>query len=174
MINFLLCLDCLGSAHHQHENRPGNGAWGRKVSSRVSFKTSFDSKQNVCFGCFASIPKQRFSMFRLNRNTNRRPTKTVWLGAYFAIFYRKFKFFPVFKVFFIFFSFFRFVSQQFFQLYRFYTETESFNVSIEPKQTVDPPKQFEREYIWVFSENFGLFWFVRFVTKQLFVSDVSI
>ncbi len=30
--------------------------------------------QNVCFGCFASIPKQRVSIFRLNRNkqkTNR-------------------------------------------------------------------------------------------------------
>ncbi len=25
-------------------------------------------KQKVCFGCFASIPKQRVSMFRLNRN----------------------------------------------------------------------------------------------------------
>ncbi len=25
-------------------------------------------KQNVCFGCFASIPKQRVSMFRLNHN----------------------------------------------------------------------------------------------------------
>ena len=31
-------------------------------------------KQNVCFGCFPSIPKQKVSMFRLNRNkqkTNR-------------------------------------------------------------------------------------------------------
>ncbi len=49
---------------------------------RVSFETSFDSKQpklepkldsalskqNVCFGCFASIAKQRVSVFRLNRN----------------------------------------------------------------------------------------------------------
>ncbi len=57
-------------------------------STRVSFETSFYSKQtklepklvsalsekNLCFGCLASIPKQRVSMFRLNRNkqkTNR-------------------------------------------------------------------------------------------------------
>jgi hypothetical protein len=29
-----------------------------------------------------------------------------------------------------------------FRLFRFYTETESFDVSIEPKQTEDQPKQF--------------------------------
>jgi hypothetical protein len=50
-----------------------------------------------------------------------------------------------------------------FRLFCFYTETEIFDVSIEPKQTEDPSKQFEREYIWVISENLGLF---RFVTKQ--------
>jgi hypothetical protein len=31
-----------------------------------------------------------------------------------------------------------------FRLFRFYTETESFDVSIEPKQTEDQPKQFDR------------------------------
>jgi hypothetical protein len=41
-----------------------------------------------------------------------------------------------------------------FQLFRFYTETKSFDVSIEPKQTEDPPKQFKREYIWVFYRKF--------------------
>jgi hypothetical protein len=60
-----------------------------------------------------------------------------------------------------------------FWLFRFYIETESFNVSIEPKQTEDqpkqfdrehiffyrkfwvfPPKQFKREYIWVFFRKF--------------------
>ncbi len=34
-----------------------------------------------------------------------------------------------------------------FRLFRFYTQTESFDVSIEPKQTEDLPKQFEREHI---------------------------
>jgi hypothetical protein len=50
-----------------------------------------------------------------------------------------------------------------FRLFRFYTETESFDVSIEPKQTEDQPKPFDREHIWYFSENLGLF---RFVSKQ--------
>ncbi len=57
--------------------------WGEAclLQVRVSFETSFDSKQpklypkqNICFGSFASIPKQRVSLFRLNRNkqkTNR-------------------------------------------------------------------------------------------------------
>ncbi len=39
-----------------------------------------------------------------------------------------------------------------FWLFRFYTETESFDVLIEPKQTEDQPKQFDREHF------FGLFW----------------
>jgi hypothetical protein len=36
-----------------------------------------------------------------------------------------------------------------FRLFRFYTETEIFDVSIEPKQTEDQPKQFDMEYILV-------------------------
>ncbi len=34
-----------------------------------------------------------------------------------------------------------------FWLFCFYTETESFDVSIEPKQTEDQPKHFDREHI---------------------------
>jgi hypothetical protein len=34
-----------------------------------------------------------------------------------------------------------------FRFFRFYAETESFDVSIEPKQTEDQPKQFKREYV---------------------------
>ncbi len=51
-----------------------------------------------------------------------------------------------------------------FWLFSFHTETESSDVSIEPKQTEDQPKQYDREHILVFfSENLGfsgLFWFV--------------
>jgi hypothetical protein len=43
------------------------------------------------------------------------------------------------------------------------TKTESFDVSIEPKQTEDQPKQFDREHILLFFNNLGLF---RFVLKQ--------
>ncbi len=50
-----------------------------------------------------------------------------------------------------------------FRLFRFFTETESFDVSIEPKQTEDQPKQFDREYILLFfTENLGFFWFFWF------------
>jgi hypothetical protein len=38
-------------------------------------------------------------------------------------------------------------------LFRLYTETESFDVSIEPKQTEDQPKQFDREHILVFFQK---------------------
>jgi hypothetical protein len=41
-----------------------------------------------------------------------------------------------------------------FRLFRFYTETESFGVSVEPKQTEDQPKQFDREHILVFYIKF--------------------
>jgi hypothetical protein len=75
-----------------------------------------------------------------------------------AIFYKKFRVFPVFSVFFVFFGFFSLFRNSLFWLFRFYTKTESFDVSIELKQTGDPPKQFKREYIWVF------FWTFRVVS----------
>ena len=37
-------------------------------------------------------------------------------------------------------------TKRLFRLFRFCTETESFDVSIEPKQTENQPKQFKREY----------------------------
>ncbi len=48
-----------------------------------------------------------------------------------------------------------------FRLFRFYTETESFDV---PKQTEGQPKQFDREHILLFfTENVGFsgFWFLK-------------
>jgi hypothetical protein len=41
-------------------------------------------------------------------------------------------------------------SKRLFLLFRFYTETECFGVSIEPKQTEEQPKQCDREHILVF------------------------
>ncbi len=65
-------------------------------------------------------------------------------------------------------------TKRFFRLFRFYTKTQSFDVSIEPKQTEDQPKQFDREHILqFFTENVGFFRFFsvfpifRFVSKQL-------
>ncbi len=58
---------------------------------------------------------------------------------------------------------FRFVSVCFglfqnslFWLFRFYTKTESFDVSIEPKQIEDQPKQFDRVHILVFFRKFSV------------------
>jgi hypothetical protein len=45
-------------------------------------------------------------------------------------------------------------TKRLFRLFRFYTETESFDVSIEPKQTVDQPKHFDKEPILVFFKKF--------------------
>ncbi len=51
-------------------------------------------------------------------------------------------------------------TKRLFQLFRFYTETESFDVSIELKQTKDQQKQFDREHILIFfTENLGFFRF---------------
>ncbi len=68
------------------------GTFWQWSDTRVSFETSFDSKQpklepklNVCFGCFASIPKQRVSMFWLNRN-KQKTNRNSLIGS---IFYKK-------------------------------------------------------------------------------------
>jgi hypothetical protein len=54
-------------------------------------------------------------------------------------------------------------------------KTESFDVSIEPKQTEDPPKQFKREYIWVFFRKFRVARFVLVCYETVpFVSVVSV
>jgi hypothetical protein len=82
-------------------------------------------------------------------------------------------FFCFFRLF-LFFVSFRFFSKQFVSAVS-YTVTESFDVSIEPKQTEDPPKQVKKEYIWVFLENLGLFRFVSVSYETvLFVSVVLI
>ncbi len=75
-------------------------------------------------------------------------------------------------------------TKRLFRLFRFYNKTESFDVSIEPKQTEDLPKQFDREHILLFcTVNFvffrffrffsGFFGYFRFVSKQ-FVLVVSL
>jgi hypothetical protein len=63
-------------------------------------------------------------------------------------------------------------TKRLFRLFRFYTKKESFGVSIEPKQSEDQPKQFDREHILVF---FGKFWVVSVCFETvLFVSVVLI
>jgi hypothetical protein len=54
-------------------------------------------------------------------------------------------------------------TKRLFRLFRFYTETEIFDVSIERKRTEDQPKQFDKEHIFLFiSENLEFFRFSVF------------
>jgi hypothetical protein len=54
-------------------------------------------------------------------------------------------------------------TKRLFRLFCFYTETESFDVSIGPKQTEDQLKQFDREHILqFFTENLGFSCFFPF------------
>jgi hypothetical protein len=63
-------------------------------------------------------------------------------------------------------------TKRLFRLFRFYTETEGFDVTIEPKQTEDQPKQFDREHILLFfTENLGFF---RFFPVFSFFSVFSV
>ncbi len=45
-------------------------------------------KQNVCFGCFTSLPKQRVSMFRLNQNKQKTNQNSL-IGSIFCYFLQK-------------------------------------------------------------------------------------
>ncbi len=49
-------------------------------------------------------------------------------------------------------------TKRLFRLFRFYTETEIFDVSIEPKQTEDQPKQLEMEHILVYLYFHMAYW----------------
>jgi hypothetical protein len=53
-------------------------------------------------------------------------------------------------------------TKRMFRLFRFYTETESFDVSIELKQTKGQPKQFERELCNFLQKIYGFFGFFVF------------
>jgi hypothetical protein len=156
----------------------------------VSFKTSFDPKQPKLDPKLVSVLSETKRLFRLFRfytetesfnvsielkQTKDQPkqidrehilqfiTENLRFSRFCLVFFRVFSFFLVFS------GFFR---NSLFRLFRFFTETESFDVLIEPKQTKDPSKQFKREYIWVFFIKFRVV-LVCYET-DLFVSVVSI
>ncbi len=111
----------------------------------------------MCFVCFGSIPKQRVSVFRLNRKKQKQP-KQCDRERILEFFSSNLRLFWFFKVCFGLFQ------NSLFRLFCFYTQTESIDVLIEPKQTEDQPKHFDREHILVLfrkcrvvSVCFGLF-----------------
>jgi hypothetical protein len=113
-------------------------------------------------------------MFRLSRNKHKTNRNSL-IGSIFCYFYRKFwvfRFFFFFHFFLVFSVFIGLFRNSLFRLFRFYTKTESFDVSIETKQTEDPPKQYKREYIWVFFIKFPFLSVCYEIV--LFVSVVSI
>jgi hypothetical protein len=143
--------------------------------SRVSFETSFDSKQpklELKLVLALSKTKCLFRLFRFCTETESfvvsiEPKKTKEQPrAYFGILSESL---GLFRFVLVCFGLFR---NSLFWLFRYYTVTESFDVWIEPKQTEDQPKQFDREHILVFFRKFKVV-SVCFKTV-LFVSVVSI
>ena len=63
--SFDICLGCPAKPVSIRNNRK----WNRN-------KFWHYPKQNFCFGCFASLPKQRISVFRLNRSRKKINRKT--------------------------------------------------------------------------------------------------
>ncbi len=61
-----------------------------------------------------------------------------------------------------------------FRLFHFYTETESFDVSIEPRQTEEQPKQFDTDHILAFLiKSYGCFGLPQTETNRNFILLVS-
>ncbi len=65
-----------------------------------------------------------------------------------------------------------------FGCFEFYTETASFDVSIEPKQTEDQPKQFDRENILIFFRKFRVvsvcFGLIRNMMMMIIIINIII
>ncbi len=126
----------------------------------MSFETSFDLKQPKLEPKLVSALSETKRLFRLFRFYTETESFDVLIEpkqtkAYFAIFYRKFMFFSFFFLFFL--GFFGLFRNSLFRCFSCFASIPKQRVSIDPKQTEDPPKQFKREYIWVF---FRKFWVV--------------
>ncbi len=66
-------------------------------------------------------------------------------------------------------------TKRLFRLFRFFTETESFDVLIEPNKQKTNPNSLKESTLGYFSENFGFFRFVSVCYEtDMFVSVVSI
>jgi hypothetical protein len=128
------------------------------LRSRVSIETSFDSKQTELEPKLVSALCETKRLFRLfcfysekeSFGASIEPKQTEEQPKQFdreqiLVFFRKF-----WVILFIFVMF----RNSLFWLFCCYIKTESFDVSIEPKQTEDQPKQFDREHILVFFRKF--------------------
>jgi hypothetical protein len=126
-----------------------------QLASRVSFETSFDSKQPKLEPKLVSAlsETESFSVsIEPKQIEEQQFDRELILGSYF------FRFIRIVSVCFSLFrnSLFR---NSLFRLFRLYTETESFDVLIEPKQTEEGNSLIESIF-WYFSEDFRFFRFV--------------
>ncbi len=143
-----------------------------RIAPRVSFETSFDSKQPKLEPKLVSALSETKRLFRLFRfyietesfDVSIEPKQTRYQPKQFdrehilLFFTENVEFFRFFRFFSGFFSDF-----SFFSVFSICFETVCFGcfasipkqrVSIEPKQTKDPPKQFKRENIWKLFQKF--------------------
>ncbi len=97
----------------------------RFETTETGTDTSFGTVQNKTFLSVVSLLYQNRD-FRNKQKTNR----NILIGSIFWNFFKKFRVFPVC------FRLFWFVLKQLFRFVCFYTNTDSFDVSIEPKQKV--------------------------------------
>ncbi len=139
--------------------------------NRVSFETSFDSKQPKLepklepkLVLALSETKRLFRLFRFYTETESfgvsiEPKQTEEQLKQ-CDREHNLEFFTKFRVVSVCFGLFR---NSLFWLFRFYTKTESFNVSIEPNKQKTNRNSLIESIFWDFKENLGLF---RFVSKQ--------
>ncbi len=133
----------------------------------MSFETSFDSKQLKLEPKLVSALSETKRLFRLFRFKTETESFDVWIEQkqtedqpkqfdreHILQFFTENLGFLRFFLFLFFCVFFGLFQNSLLRLFCFYTEAESFNVSIEQKQTEDPPKQFKIVYIWVFFRKF--------------------
>ena len=139
----------------------------------------YDSIVNSKFIQYIPVRQVMYNLYILNNS----PINCVvqWLEGkinilfYSILFYSILFYFSVFFVFSVFSVFRFFVFFVFSVCFSCFASIRKQRVSIEPKQKEDPPKQFKREYIWVFFKFLGLLRFVSVCYEtDLFVSVVSI
>jgi hypothetical protein len=115
-------------------------------------------KQNVCFSCFASIPKQRVSVFWLNRNKQKTNRNSLIESIYWYFFI---KFCVVLGCF----SLFRFFSKQFVSVVSIPKQRVSMFWLNRNKQKTNRNSSIERIF-WYFPGYLGWFRFVSVCSKQ--------
>jgi hypothetical protein len=116
----------------------------RGTGRETRTETSFGTIQNKTFDLVVSLlyRNERFNVSIEPKQTEDQPKQ--FGREHILVIWQKVKGFPFFSVCF---GLFENILLRFFH---FYTETESFDVLIEPKQAEDQPKQLNRKHILVF------------------------